>query len=115
MSKWTYATIALAVLSSSSGAADICKSPSQITLSGKVRQIQSLREEPQAAVETWFWVDLAAPLCGKKTVSASVIGTIPCSEGDSIALSGEFSPPGPMTDTARIQVRPGSISCTPGR
>lgn len=107
------AVFTVVLLSSQVFAADICKAPSQMTLSGKVRQIQSLREEPQADVESWFWVDLAAPLCGKKSVSASVIGTVPCSEGDAIALSGEFSPPGPTTDTARIRVHPGSISCTP--
>jgi hypothetical protein len=110
----TLAACAAALLwpAAATAASTACTKATEMTLSGKVRQIQSLREEPQAEIETWFWLDIPAPICGKTSISASVIGPIPCSEGDAIALSGEFSPPSPMTDTARIRAQRGTVSCT---
>ena len=120
IAKLSAAVIAAVVLCPAAAAAApsapaVCPKASELTLSGKIRQLQSFREEPQAAMETWFWLDIPAPLCGKTSISASMIGTIPCSEGDSVALTGEFSPPSPLTDTARITVRPGTVSCTAPR
>jgi hypothetical protein len=82
---------------------DVCVKASVMTLTGKIRSLQSMREEPQAEIESFFHLDLASPLCGKTEVSASVIGTIPCAEGDTVTLTGEFSPPEKMFDTARLR------------
>jgi hypothetical protein len=84
---------------------DVCVKASVMTLTGKIRSLQSMREEPQAEIESFFYLDLASPLCGKTEVSASVIGTILCAEGDTVTLTGEFSPPEKMFDTARLRGR----------
>ena len=84
-----------------------------MTLTGKIRALQSMREEPQAEIETYFSLDLPAPLCGAATVSASVVGTIPCAEGDTITLTGDFSPPEKMFNTARLGGH-GVVACSMG-
>ncbi|MDE1939995.1 MAG: hypothetical protein KGI68_13320, partial [Alphaproteobacteria bacterium] len=89
---------------------DICKTPSVVTLTGKIRSPQSMREEPQAELQTYFFLDLAAPLCGTTTVSASVIDRLPCAEGDTVTMTGEFSPPEKMFNTAFFRGR-APVSC----
>ena len=84
---------------------DICKTTSVMTLTGKIRSIQSMREEPQAEVQTFFLLDLSAPLCGTRTVTASTIGPIACSENDTIEITGDYSPPEKMFNTARLRSR----------
>jgi hypothetical protein len=89
---------------------DVCVTPSAMTLTGKIRDLQSMREEPEAEMQAFFYLDLVSPLCGKTEVSASVIGTIPCLEGDTVTMSGEFSPPEKMFDTARLRGQR-SVTC----
>ena len=84
---------------------DICKTTSVMTLTGKIRSIQSMREEPQAEVQTFFLLDLSAPLCGTRTVTASTIGPIACGENDTIEIAGDYSPPEKMFNTARLRSR----------
>lgn len=84
---------------------DLCKSTSVMTLTGKIRAIQSMREEPQAEVQTFFLLDLPAPLCGARTVTASTIGPIACGENDTVEITGEYSPPEKMFNTARLRSR----------
>lgn len=84
---------------------EICKKTSVMTLTGKIRSIQSMREEPQAELQTFFFLDLSAPLCGTSTVSASMIGPIACTESDTIAITGDYSPPEKMFNTARLRGR----------
>lgn len=91
--------------------ADVCKTPSVVTLSGKIHALQSMREEPEAEVETFFDLLLPSPVCGKLTVSASVIGVIPCREGETVTMTGEFSPPSRMFDTARLRGVRGHVDC----
>ena len=92
--------------------AEFCPKASDMALRGTIHGIQSMREEPQAEVETFFTIDLPSPICGKSTVTASVIGLIPCTEGDAITMSGDFSPPSQMFDTARLHGDRGGITCT---
>lgn len=82
-----------------------CKTTSVMTLTGKIRSIQSMREEPQAEVQTFFFLDLSAPLCGTSTISASMIGPIACIENDTIEITGDYSPPEKMFNTARLRSR----------
>jgi hypothetical protein len=82
---------------------ELCKSTSVMTLTGKIRSIQSMREEPQAEIQTFFVLDLAAPLCGTGTVTASTIGRIACGKNDTVEITGEYSPPEAMFNTARIR------------
>ena len=89
-----------------------CPKAGDMALRGTIHGIQSMREEPQAEVETFFTIDLASPICGKSTVTASVIGLIPCTEGDAITMDGDFSPPSQMFDTARLHGDRGGITCT---
>lgn len=84
---------------------DICKTTSVMTLTGKIRSLQSMREEPQAEVQTFFFLDLSAPLCGTRTITASTIGPIACSENDTIEITGDYSPPEKMFNTARLRSR----------
>ena len=84
---------------------EICRKTSVMTLTGKIRSIQSMREEPQAEVQTFFLLDLPAPLCGTSTVTASTIGALACSENDAIEIAGEYSPPEKMFNTARLRSR----------
>ncbi len=84
---------------------EICQKTSVMTLTGKIRSIQSMREEPQAELQTFFFLDLFAPLCGTSTVSASMIGRIACAESDTIAITGDYSPPEKMFNTARLRGR----------
>lgn len=84
---------------------DICGATSVMTLTGKIRSIQSMREEPQAEVQTFFLLDLLAPLCGTRTITASTIGPIACGENDTIEITGEYSPPEKMFNTARLRSR----------
>ena len=84
---------------------EICRKTSVMTLTGKIRSIQSMREEPQAELQTFFLLDLSAPLCGTRTVSASMIGRIACAENDTIAITGDYSPPEKMFNTARLSGR----------
>lgn len=83
-----------------------------MTLSGTIRTLQSMREEPQAEMETYFDIDLKSPVCGKTSVTAAVIGSIPCKIGDDVTATGEFTPPSKMFDTARLRAT-GGVSCTP--
>jgi hypothetical protein len=92
--------------------AEFCPKAGDMALRGTIHGIQSMREEPQAEVETFFTIDLPSPICGKSTVTASVIGLIPCSEGDAITMDGDFSPPSAMFDTARLHGDRGGITCT---
>ena len=94
--------------------AEFCPKASDVALRGTIHGIQSMREEPQAGVETFFNIDVPSPICGKNTVTASVIGVIPCSEGDTITITGDFSPPSKMFDTARLRGDRGGVSCTVG-
>ena len=84
---------------------EICQKTSVMTLTGKIRSIQSMREEPQAELQTFFFLDLSAPLCGTGTVSASMIGRIACAENDIITITGDYSPPEKMFNTARLRGR----------
>ena len=84
---------------------DLCKTTSVMTLTGKIRAIQSMREAPQAEMQTFFLLDLSAPLCGTSTVTASTIGALTCSENDTIEITGEYSPPEKMFNTARLRSR----------
>jgi hypothetical protein len=84
---------------------EICKTTSVMTLTGKIRSIQSMREEPQAEMQTFFLLDLSAPLCGTRTVTASTIGALACGENDTIEITGEYSPPEKMFNTARLRSR----------
>lgn len=84
---------------------EICQKASVMTLTGKIRSLQSMREEPQAELQTFFFLDLSAPLCGTSTISASMIGAIACAENDTIAITGEYSPPERMFNTARLRGR----------
>ena len=93
------------------GAPDACSKPSEMTLSGTVRSMQSMREEPQAEVETYFEIELASPVCGKSSVNASLIGLIPCANGDAVTVTGEFSPPSKLTGMARIRADRGGVRC----
>ena len=102
---------ALPPASAGASTAEFCPKASDIALRGTIHGIQSMREEPQAAVETFFNIDVPSPICGKNTVTASVIGLIPCSEGDAITMTGEFSPPSQMFDTARLRGDRGGITC----
>ena len=79
---------------------EVCKKASVMTLTGKIRSLQSMREEPQAEVQTFFYLDLPEPLCGKTAINASMVGLIPCVEGDTITMTGDFSPPDKMFDMA---------------
>ena len=84
---------------------DICKTTSVMTLTGKIRSLQSMREEPQAELQTFFLLDLSAPLCGTRTIAASTIGPIACGESDTIEITGDYSPPEKMFNTARLRSR----------
>ncbi len=84
---------------------DICAKTSVMTLTGKIRSVQSMREEPQAELQTFFFLDLPLPLCGANTVSVSVMGPIPCAEGETVTITGEFSPPEKMFNTAMLTGR----------
>jgi hypothetical protein len=91
--------------------AEVCGKADDITLTGKIRSLQSMREEPQAEVQTFFSLDLSKPLCGVTTVQASVMGLIPCLEGDTITMTGDFSPPDKMFNMAFFRGR-GFVSCS---
>ncbi len=94
------------------GNAISCTAPGTATLTGKVRQLQSMREEPQAEVQTFFHLELAAPLCGMQEVNASVIGLVPCANGDTVTMTGEYSPPDKMFNMAFFRGHK-PVSCTP--
>ncbi len=89
-----------------------CTVESDMSLSGTIADIQSMREEPQAEIETYFKIALTAPVCGKQSVTASAIGLIPCRTGDAVTVTGRFSPPSKMFDTARIHGERETIRCT---
>jgi hypothetical protein len=80
-----------------------CTAPSTVTVSGTIQKLQSMREEPQAEVQTFFDLVLDSPLCGKQHLNASVTGLIPCANGDTITMTGEFSPPDKMFDMAFLR------------
>ncbi len=79
---------------------EVCTKAGVMTLTGKIRSLQSMREEPQAEMQTFFYLDLPEPLCGKTAINASMMGLIPCVEGDTITMTGDFSPPDKMFDMA---------------
>ena len=91
--------------------AEVCGKADGITLTGKIRSLQSMREEPQAEVQTYFSLDLSKPLCGVTTVQASIMGLIPCLEGDTITMTGDYSPPGKMFNMAFFRGH-GAVSCS---
>jgi hypothetical protein len=82
-----------------------------MTLKGRAESIQSMREEPQAEMETFFVIQVSPPLCGKNVVTASIIGTLPCTEGSFITITGTFSPPSKMFDTARLRGERSGLRC----
>lgn len=116
MSSILRATLALAamVLAQPAAAADPanCTTPENVTLTGKVHALQSMREEPQAEMQTFFDLELPAPYCGKEIINASVIGNVSCAEGSTITMTGELSPPGKLTGMAFFRGR-APVSCTP--
>jgi hypothetical protein len=91
--------------------AEVCGKADGLTLTGKIRSLQSMREEPQAEVQTFFSLDLPAPLCGVATVEASIVGLIPCSEGDTVTMTGDYSPPDQMFNMAFFRGH-GPVSCS---
>ena len=93
-------------------AAENCTKPENVTLTGKVHALQSMREEPQAEMQTFFNLELATPYCGKSVINASVIGKIECAEGSTVAMTGELSPPSALTGMAFFRGR-APVSCTP--
>ncbi len=93
----------ISVAASDQPKTEVCREAKGITLSGKVHSLQSMREEPQAEVQTFFSLELSAPLCGLTKVETSMIGYVPCLEGDTITLTGDFSPPDKMFNTASFQ------------
>jgi hypothetical protein len=93
--------------------AEVCGKADGITLTGKIRSLQSMREEPQAEVQTFFSLDLPAPICGVTTVQASVVGLIPCTEGATITMTGDYSPPDKMFNTAFFRGH-GPVACSMG-
>ena len=103
--------LAAVALGAHAASPNVCAKPSEMTLSGTLRAMQSLREEPQAEVETYFDIELASPICGKSTVKASVIGLIPCANGDAVTIEGEFSPPSQLTGMARMKGDRGGVRC----
>ncbi len=93
--------------------AEACGRADGITLTGKIRSLQSMREEPEAEVQTFFSLDLPAPYCGVTTVQASVFGLIPCLEGDTVTMTGEFSPPSEMFNMAFFRGQR-AVTCSSG-
>jgi hypothetical protein len=93
--------------------AEACGRVDGITLTGKIRSLQSMREEPEAEVQTFFALDLPALFCGVMTVQASVMGLIPCLEGDTVTMTGEFSPPSEMFNMAFFRGQR-AVTCSPG-
>ena len=90
---------------------DACTKSSEITLKGRVNDIQSMREEPQAEIETFFVITLGEPICGKEKVTTSIIGKLACRDGDFITITGTFSPPSKMFDTARLKGERSGLRC----
>jgi len=91
----------------------VCPQPGPITAYGTVRSLQSMREEPQALMETFMVVGLPFPLCGKEQVTVHVIGVPACTEGDALKVTGDFSPPSRLTGIARISAEIHNVTCTP--
>jgi hypothetical protein len=103
----------IAAAAADSPKTEVCAKADGITLTGKIRSLQSMREEPQAEIQTFFSLDLSAPLCGLTTVQASVVGTIPCVEGDTITMTGDYSPPDKMFNIAFFRGH-GAVACSAG-
>jgi hypothetical protein len=93
--------------------AEACGRADGITLTGKIRSLQSMREEPEAEVQTFFALDLPAPFCGVTTVQASVVGLIPCLEGDTVTMTGDYSPPDKTFNMAFFRGH-GAVTCSSG-
>jgi hypothetical protein len=83
--------------------APVCSKSSTMTVSGNIRSLETVREEPQAKAQTFFVIDVPSRTCGLKTINASVVGVTNCSVGNTIFITGEFSPPGQSSNMAWIR------------
>jgi hypothetical protein len=103
---------AAVVLLAGAAAAQNCSTVSTLTVLGTVHRIETMREEPQAEPETFFIIRVDQAVCGKNEITANTIGPIACKEGEFINATGRFTPPSPMFDTARLELKPPVICRT---
>lgn len=61
-----------------------------IVLEGVLRRKGMLQEEPQAAMQFFYELELHTPLCGLKSVTFSKTEPMACLEGDQASLKGEL-------------------------
>jgi hypothetical protein len=64
-----------------------------VTLTGKMRGLGTIQEEPGETPQTYFSLDLLKPWCGLTTIQASISGPAFCFEGAMVTLTGDYYPP----------------------
>ena len=90
------ATLIVAALSLAGGlamAADDCTGTKPVTLTGRMRAVGTIQEEPGETPQTHFSLDLLKPWCGLTTIQASLPGPVFCVEGAVVTLTGDYDPP----------------------
>ena len=90
-----------------------CTVPGQQTLSGTVPSLQSMREEPHAAEQTFLDVVLPEAMCGQVGIAVHVIGESPCAFGDAATVTSDFETPSKLSGLAHMSAELGAIVCTP--
>ncbi len=73
-----------------------------VTVSGIVRGLGVLQIEPQAEPQSSFFLDQADFACTKEALLVMAPGRIFCADGDTAKVTGDYMPPGGITNTPII-------------
>ncbi len=71
----------------------LCQSVGSVTLTGTVRSLAMIQEEPAETPQSVFTLELRQPWCGETLIFAAMPGPLFCFEGDLVTLAGDYFPP----------------------
>lgn len=103
--------VAFFFICSAAGARDaggICQGAQPVTLTGTVRSLVMIQEEPAETPQSVFTLELRRPWCGETAVFASMPGPLLCFDGDFATFTGDYFPPvsgfpgGPIFEARKV-------------
>jgi hypothetical protein len=82
---------------------DTCAKASVVTVRGTIRGIDAMRSHVEAGVRVYLDVELASPLCGQPRITVSMTGGVPCAVGETIEVTGDYTPPSRFTGATSLR------------
>jgi hypothetical protein len=102
----------LVVALSSAHAAPLPCDGGPVTVTGTVRGFGVLQEEPQQEPQSSFFLDATDFTCTRASIMVMAPGHQLCTDGDEAVVSGDYLPPGGITNSPIIDGA--KVTCSKG-